>query len=278
MRTALPEHRRQPDSWGSQAIYEEAPAASLVGSFRSSVATWLFARAQEYLHAGVILRPATKQEQDTGAPLASHGDEMTSHHGSAETGMIPPPGRDPRWVWGMIERETQPYMDVRNHRHHDLREALPLFRMMTWSDPYFIEAYSQGAYLVFSGAESRNIPRAIEFLGEGLHYNPRSWQLHKDYAHYHFYNLKEYRTARSFYEKAIALAKDLPQEKVDETEFEAAWAGLVQTLRQLEDREAALEWSTRGLLRFPRNATCRRTFKIYGVPVPKLRDAAANSD
>jgi tetratricopeptide (TPR) repeat protein len=277
MRVALPEQIRQPDSWGSQKIFDKAPAATLVGGFRSTLASWLFSRADEYLHGGVIIRPATEQEKVTGAPLASHGDELANTHGGGGTGLIPPPGRDPRWVWGMLERETQPYMDVRNHRHHDLREALPLYRMMTWSDPYFVEAYSQGAYMVFSGSESHNLQRALDFLLEGLHYNPNSWQLHKDYAHYHLYNLKQYATARNYFERAIDLAEKQPEQKVDEEELEQAWIGLVQAVRQLKDRESAIEWSTRGLLRFPQNVTFRRTFKIYGIPVPKLRDAAAGA-
>ncbi len=274
VQAALPEHRRQPDTWGSQQVFEDAPATSLIGGFRTTTASWLFARAQEYLHGGVMLRAATTQEQETGAPLATHGDELESNHG-AETGVIPPPGRDPRWVWGMLERETQPYMDVRSHRHHDLREALPLYRMMTWSDPYFVEAYSQGAYMVFSGAESQNLQRALDFLKEGLHYNPRSWQLHKDYAHYHLYNVRDWRIAREYYLKAIKLTEGLPEDKVSESELEAAWIGLVQALRKLDNRDEALQWAALGMQRDPAAPTFRRIFEHYGVPVPKLRNLKA---
>ncbi len=270
IRPAQGEAARQPDTTGYHEVFEDRPAPSIIGEFRTTLGSYLFCKADEYMHGGVVMRAATETELVAGARLASHGDNLNEHHGEAATSVIPERERDPRGPLGDIERETQPFMDIRHHQHRDLKESLPLYRMMTWSDPHFIEAYSTGAYLVFSAAEDHNVPRALDFLAEGLRFNPNSHVLHKDYAHYHLNNVRNYRIAKRHFLRAVELADRAPRERVDAHFQEEMWNELVLTFRKLNDRKNEIAWARRGLERFPGSPVMRRTLKRHGVPVPRI--------
>jgi hypothetical protein len=71
---------------------------------------------------------------------ASSADGIDTHHD--ETSVIPERERDPRWLWGDIERQVKPFFDVRHHFHRPVREVLPLYRFMTWADPTFVQGYA----------------------------------------------------------------------------------------------------------------------------------------
>jgi len=262
-KSASREWLKQPVTEGSMDVFEDKPAASMVGGFRSSTAEFLYARAHEYMHGGVIFRAATPFEEMTGARMATHGDSLESHHGAAETSVTPEGERDPRGYWGVIERETQPFIDIRHHGHRDLKEALPLFRLMTWSDPHFVEGYTLGAYLIFCAADNRNVPRAVEFLEEGIANNPESFVLRREYGQYLLYNLKQTEKARNSFLAAARLIERAPKGKIDELKAEEAWAGLVQAFRKMGDKESEIEWARRGLVRFPLCESCRITLRRY---------------
>lgn len=265
---ALPEYQREPDTFGAQQVYEDKPVTSLVGEFRGTLAGFLYARSDEYMHGGVIMRATTEREMANGGiRLASHGDDMRDTHGKGETSVIPESERDARGIWGELERETQPFMDIRHHKHKDISEALPLFRMMTWSDPHFVEAYNFGAFLVFSAAQDHNLQRALDFLAEGLANNPRSYVLHTEYGQYQFNNAKNLAAAREHFLKAAQIVEATPKaqlEKVDaqdQEEAERGWEYLVITCRKQNDRANELLWAQKGLKRYPDSATFRRSLK-----------------
>ena len=264
-RFASAEWLRQPQTLGADEVFEEKPAASLVGGFRTSTASFLYGRAHEYMHGGVIFRAATPFEEMTGKRIASHGDNLDSHHGAAETSTVPEGESDPRGYWGAIERETQPFIDIRFHGHRDLKEALPLFRMMTWSDPHFVEGYSMGTYLIFSAADNRNLQRAMEFLEEGIEHNPKSYILHKDRGQYQLYNFKNADEAGKSFLAAARAIESAPKERLNERKAEEAWTGLVQAFRKMGDTKNEVEWARRGLKRFPDCQSCKVTLRRQGL-------------
>ena len=269
---ALPEYGREPDTFGAQQVYEDKPVTSLVGEFRGTLAGFLYARSDEYMHGGVIMRATTEHEMERGGiRLASHGDDMRDTHGKGETSVIPEAERDARGVWGQLERETQPFMDIRHHKHKDISEALPLFRMMTWSDPHFVEAYNFGAFLVFSAAKDHNLQRALDFLEEGLRNNPRSYVLYTEYGQYQFNNAKNFTLAQEHFMKATQIVEATPASQIekvdaqDQEEAERGWEYLVITYRRQNDRANELLWAQKGLKRYPNSATFHRSLKRLEV-------------
>ncbi len=279
---ALPNHLIQPSSEGANEVYEEKPTTSIVGEFRTSVASYLYGKAHEYMHGGVVFRAATDTEVANGRRTASHGDSLEAHHGSQETTVIPEQEFDPRSVWGELDRGTQPWMDIRQHGHRDLSEALPLFRMMTWADPHFIEGYDMGSYLVFSSAKNKRVDRAMKFLEEGIANNPESYRLHKSYGHYALTITKQNELALKHLEKAVSIieARQLAKRtqrndsmtegqqriaQIEDLEQSQAWNEFIQVLRKLERKEDAIRWAKRCI---EVNAPCpsgRRALEVYGV-------------
>ena len=230
------------------------------------------------MHGGVVFRAATEAEIESGRRLAAHGDSLEDHHGTRETSVVPEAEYDPRTFWGELERGTQPWMDIRRHGHRDLAEALPLFRMMTWSDPHFTEGYDMGSYLVFSAAKDRNVERAMEFLKEGIDNNPNSWRLHKSYGHYALNNKKDTELALTHLQRAVEILEAkarLPkteqterQNMIQDMETSQTWNEFIQALRKSGRKEDAIRWSRRCM---EVNAPCpsgRRTLKVYGLEAP----------
>lgn len=272
---ALPELLKQPDTEGAQEVFEDKPTASIAGEFRTSAASYLYGKAHEYMHGGVVFRAATEAEIDSGKRLAGHGDSLEDHHGTRETSVVPEADYDPRTFWGELERGTQPWMDIRHHGHNDLAEALPLFRMMTWSDPHFIEGYDMGSYLVFSAAKDNKVERAMAFLEEGIINNPNAWRLHKSYGHYALTLKKDSALALKHLQRAVEILEakaKLPkkeqtarQDMIQDMETSQAWNEFIQALRKVGKREEAIRWSRRCI---EVNNPCpagKRTLKIYGI-------------
>jgi tetratricopeptide (TPR) repeat protein len=277
--SATPELLKQPDTEGAQEVYEEKPTTSIVGEFRTSLSSFLYARAHDYMHGGMVFRAATEAEVSAGKRLATHGDSLEDHHGTQETSVVPEQSYDPRSFWGDIERNTQPWMDIRHHGHRDLVESLPLFRIMTWADPHFIEGYDMGSYLVFSAAKDRNVDRAMEFLAEGIKNNPNSYRLLKSYGHYVLTQKHDARTAASYLQRAVEIlelrAKRPPareqterQKMIDDMESMQAWNEFIQALRKSGRKEETIRWAKRCLEVSP-CASGKRALEIYGIPVPK---------
>jgi hypothetical protein len=163
---------------------EQSAGASLLGQFRSSAAASLFERADLYLHSGVALRPMTSQERRVGlkgadlkpGEAAALGDESTL------TTAIPAPEEDFRGLLGTLERATTAYKDMHNHTHKDPETTFPLFRLMTWIDPQFIDGWTIGAMLIAGRPEKGSEDRAVEYLKAGLRENPKSIGILTDLA------------------------------------------------------------------------------------------------
>ncbi|MCL5102545.1 MAG: hypothetical protein M1133_00325 [Armatimonadetes bacterium] len=57
------------------------------------------------------------------------------------------------------------------------KELVGLLNLITNLDPHFPEAYAVGTSIYADGFNDKN--RALRYLIEGIHNNPRSWELHR---------------------------------------------------------------------------------------------------
>jgi tetratricopeptide (TPR) repeat protein len=255
VRTVLPEHTRRAETAGVFEVFQQKASASLVGEFRSSLSGYLWLKTDEYLHGGVLLRPMMEHEQHAGAHEASSADELGEHHG--ETGVIPEPERDWRGIWGDLERNVKPYFDIRRHRHRHVREALPLFRFMTWADPTFVPGYVVGAQIILFSNKTQ-IDEALRFLREGLRYNPDSIALNTEYARHLITKRMDYEGAETYLLKAVRLSEKNKADGFEKESLRDAYRWLVLSYNKRGMREKERYWALEGLKHFPDDGICLR--------------------
>jgi hypothetical protein len=245
-----------------QERLDKAASASLFGQFRSSMADFLWLKVDKYLHNGVDLRGLTPLERE-----AKTADKVTSsdkgqegnreHHGD-ETTVVPSAARDWRGPYGDIERAVQPYKNMEGHTHRDPKEALPLFRLMTWSNPHFVTGYVTGASMI--ARDSTRYQDAIDFLLEGERNNPESLEIETALGMMYTAKLHQYATGVPFLTRAIALgaARDRQTFTEDEAEsYEGAYRWLVLNRREANDPAAAHAAAVEGKRLFPDDVVCR---------------------
>ncbi len=253
----MPEQTKRADDAQSLEVYETNAASSLTGEFRSSLATFLWAKTDEYIHGGVHLRPMTDKERANGADRATSADNVQQHTGF-ETGVVPSKTKDPRGFWGNIEREVKPYFDVHAHKHRDPKETLPLYRFMTWADPKFIPGYYVGAQVM---ASTRGPVDAAAFLEEGIRYNPQSIALHTEAARYILISKSDKTKAELHLLTAIKQASGRELSESDKPVLQDAYRWLVLLYRSQDDRQKELEWARRGIALFPTDPVCRHSLQ-----------------
>ena len=250
-----------------QERLDKAASASLFGQFRSSMADFLWLKADKYLHSGVDLRGLTPLERE-----ARNADRVTSARGEGgnrvhrgdETTVVPSSERDWRGFYGNIEREVQPYKNMEGHSHRDPKEALPLFRLMTWSNPHFIPGYVTGAAMI--ARDHSKFREAAAFLLEGERNNPDSIEIGNALGMIYTSRLHEYASARPFLRKAIEVgaARDRQTFSEDEDEaYENAYRWTVLNLRESGDLVAARQAAVAGLKLFPQDVVCRDFLKTH---------------
>lgn len=79
-----------------------------------------------------------------------------------------------RFLWFKVdlihEQEDEKGVEV-----FQQKELIPLLRMITYLDPYFVDAYDMIAYDLYKGYDQPEL--AIEIVDEGLKYSPQSFDL-----------------------------------------------------------------------------------------------------
>ena len=251
----LPQYAREPDTYGANRVYERKAVTSLLGEFRGTLAGFLYNRAHEYLHGGVLMRATTESEATQGVETNSEGEVCA----------IPDASRDHRGIWGDIERDTSPFTRV--HVDRERTELLPMFRLMTWSDPHFIEGYNLGAYLVFSCSPDHRLERTLAFLEEGLAFNPDNYTLHAEYGYYQMDNARNVALAQQHFLIATRIIARMSSKQLDaldvqdHDEAQHAWEYLVLTYRKQGDRQQELYWAGWGLKCFSDSVVCRRSLR-----------------
>jgi len=268
IRLVMPVQMLRADTLTAHTLYDRQAMVSVVGEVRSSLAGYLWAKTDEYTHGGVWLRPMTEREKRLRTVReASSADALHSHED--ETSVIPEPKRDPRWLWGDIERQVKPFFDVRHHFHRPVREVLPLYRFMTWADPTFVQGYLVGAQMILFD-NKHNLREALAFLKEGVHHNPRSIALFTELGRYTLVQLGDYAQAESYLRRAIrngdywvqtGNASIILQNPFEREGWRDAyrWLAILKHHEQRFDQQR--EWARRGLHYFPTDPVLQRFAK-----------------
>ncbi|GIV07425.1 MAG: hypothetical protein KatS3mg017_0627 [Fimbriimonadales bacterium] len=250
VRLATPYHAQRAETLDALTVYDKKAMASVVGEFRGSVAGYLWAKTDEYTHGGVRMRPMTEREKLYGtAHAASSADGLHDHQ--HETSIIPEPERDPRWLWGAIERSVKPYFDVRHHFHRPVREVLPLYRFMAWIDPTFVPSYLVGAQMILFD-NPKNLPQALAFLEEGARQNPKSIAIFTELGRYHLLYTKDYARSERYLLKALENgASWMPSNPFEREGLLHAYRWLALKAYKQGELGRMRTWAWRGLQRFP---------------------------
>ncbi|GAB4456535.1 MAG: hypothetical protein OHK0029_14670 [Armatimonadaceae bacterium] len=257
-----------------QERLEEMATTSLFGQFRSSLSDFLWLKADRILHDGVELRGLTPMEQEAAeAAEAAEAIAVRSAEGEKERGnrehtdettVVPSKTRDWRGRIGDLERAVKPYEDMSNHRHKDPKEALPLFRLMTLSNPQFIPGYTVGAMLIAQNRENND--KALAYLREGEKNNPQSIEIHTAIGYFLTSRYRRFDEAFPSLQWALAIGaqRDLKTMTDEEREaFQEAFRWMVLNRREAGDQDMARKAAEAGLYYFPDDVICRNYLKQH---------------
>ena len=257
LRMASPVLMERAETLDALTLYEREAMVSVMGELRSSLAGYLWAKTDEYTHGGVLLRPMTAREKrNHAAREASSADELQHHED--ETTIIPERERDPRGVWGEIERQVKPFFDVRHHFHRPVREVLPLYRFMTWADPTFVPGYLVGAQMLLFDNKKR-LPQAIAFLKEGARNNPRSIALFTELGRYALVYQRDRVQAERYFRRAVRNGSHwTPRNPFERDGLLNAYRWLAIMKHRMGQPQEARVWALQGLTRFPNDPVLQR--------------------
>ncbi|HVT13441.1 MAG TPA: tetratricopeptide repeat protein [Fimbriimonadaceae bacterium] len=156
-------------------VGENNASVSLMGQFRSTASAWLWLRADLYLHNGVEMRPISDEELNRGVSVDNARDDGHEKlHAENEITSVPSKERDFRGIFGDVERQVASYQDMHNHVHNDPVVAMPLYRLMTWLDPQFVQGWTMGGMILARDRSPDGTKRSVDFLKEGWKANPTS--------------------------------------------------------------------------------------------------------
>lgn len=253
---------------------ETHAGASLMGQFRTNLAAWLWVRTDLYLHNGVELRPMTESERAHGR----EGSEADEHDHlmdeSSLTTVVPERELDFRGLLGDLDRATQAYRDMHGHEHRDPDAALPLFRLMTWADPGFVQGWAVGASVLARGRTRERAEAAIDFLRRGIEANPASVMLKTDMAQMRITRMGDRDGALPMLREVVAGARLHPPADEDaRDDVLRAWRWLSLVLRQKGEVRESIEAAKQGLHLFPSDPVlARHAFPPPVVLKPEAQD------
>lgn len=238
--------------------------SSLLGQFQTSASGHLWSYTEVYLQNGIKLRRMTEKEK------ISQGLNDGNNHGVT---IIPDASRDFRGVFGDVERAISPWTAKQNYKQNDPRQCLPLFRLMTWLDPYFVEGWTTGAMVIGMGYKEENTEKALQFLREGLQHNPDCVDIPMMFAMLNLTRRKEYKSAERFLIQAIKNGKSR-YETLSENEKSALqnsyrWLALIY--RDTGQTAKLMSTAKEGLLLFPDDLVLPSTSRPSVVPPPDYK-------
>ncbi|MBB6050204.1 hypothetical protein [Armatimonas rosea] len=255
-------------SVSQQEKLEQVASASLFGQFRSNMSDFLWLKVDKYLHRGVDMRGLTKEERehDSAQRVQNGTAEAGNREHTDETTVVPTARTDWRGVLGDVERDIKPFANMGSHTHRDPREALPLFRLMTWSNPKFIQGYTTGAVMMARQKQSKQ--QALAFLAEGLRNNPDSVEIEATFA---FLLMKgearRWDEAVDHAERGLAALQKRDLRTLSDDE-RGAWQDCIRwrvlAYRNLGRSQQAIQAAQEGLRQFPDDATCTKLLKDMG--------------
>lgn len=248
--------------------HETHASASLLGQFRTNISAWLWLRTDLYLHNGVSMRPLTERELDMGRVGVGSSDNQEGHlhDDSKVVTVIPSADRDFRGVFGDIERATKAYKDMTNHGHNNPKQALPLFRLMTWLDPYFTPGWTTGAAVLAMGKDPQSYAQAVEFLNQGLSHNPESVAILNQLGFTYTARLHQFDRAVTAFERARAVGNKYELTRFDDENLNSllnAYRWLALVYRETGKINLKYEVLREGLAKFPDDVPLQR---LYNAP------------
>ncbi|MFP4496660.1 MAG: tetratricopeptide repeat protein [Vulcanimicrobiota bacterium] len=135
------------------------------------------------------------------------------------------------------------YLKIRADLYHHERQknvywandpvTLPLHRLVTSLDPHQVEAYDFGGYHL--AINFKKYKEGIEFINEGLKYNPNSFKLNHTLGEI-YYVMEDWDKALNHYTKAMNLAHK-------KTEMANSLRRIVWVLRKEKRYDEALEYA-----------------------------------
>lgn len=233
--------------------------SSLAGQFQTSISGWLWSYTEVYLHNGVKLRRMTEAEK------AQAGLNDGRNHG---TTIIPDAKKDFRYVFGDIERAVNAWEPNESRKQNDPRQCLPLFRLMTWFDPYFVEGWTTGAMVIGMDYSPASTAKALEFLREGLQHNPDCVDIPMMFGMLEVTRSKKFQSSEQFFKKAIMNGKSrfesLTENEKSALQNSYRWLALVY--RDTGQSGKLQKIATEGLNLFPDDLVLPSTSKPSIVP------------
>lgn len=199
------------------------------------------------------MRPMTEAEKRAGIRMqkAAESENHLQEESTILT-VVPPAERDFRGVLGDLEREVTAYKDMQEHSHNDARVALPLFRLMTWSDPQFIPGWVIGASVIAHEKSKQAYPRAFAYLSEGLENNPTSIAILTEIARLKLQDKKDFKGAIPYLESARSTWNASKRANEDDTEgMLDGYRWLCLSYRETGDIETMRARAAEGLRIFP---------------------------
>ena len=250
--------------------HESHAAASLLGQFRTSASAWLWLRTDLYLHNGVEMRPLSDEEKAAGHKgVGGHNDGHEAiMNDDAIVTVVPAAINDFRGVLGDVERAVSAYEDMKGHEHRDPKQALPLFRLMTWLDPQFVTAWVTGATVIARDTSEEGTTKALAFLEEAEANNPSSCAVPTERARLLISRRNDVRGAKHLLE--IAMKRGL-EDPARLEEIEKSGLNLAARLLALVYRDAGMAEHLKEHLR-----SARTVFKD-DLMLKRLADDAAKA-
>lgn len=121
----------------------------------------------------------------------------------AKPAAVTPPSRAQALtqVDGITNRVVDKLWETTDHYWHDgdYNRIVALVRVCVEADPSFAEAYSSGAWLLWSMGDT---PAADAMLEQGLKNNPKSWDMPYELG-WHLYNTRRYKEALPFLQASV---------------------------------------------------------------------------
>ncbi len=233
--------------------------ASLAGQFQTSVSGWLWEYTEVYLNNGIKYRKMTEQEKQSAEKDGEPGQEVTS---------IPSASKDFRSVFGDVERAVNAWTPGQKVRQNDPRQSLPLFRLMTWLDPQFVEGWTTGAMVIGMDYKAESTQKAMQFLREGLKHNPECVDIPMMFGMIEVTREKRYGTAERFLKKAISNGRprfhSLGDNERAALQNSYRWLALVY--RNTGQTEKLMQIVKEGTDKFPDDMVLPRTGRPSVVP------------
>lgn len=139
---------------------------------------------------------------------------------------------------GSLRTITAAYLWLKvDHIHHEYygdlsreQELVPYYRIITWLDPKWVDAYYVGSYLLYMYKQPEE---SIKFAEEGVKFNPDSARLNFNLGQLYVLT-KQYQKSLPYLNKALSLARD----KRDKfATYQLLYVAYKNTGRQLEAKK-----------------------------------------